>query len=46
MHFFVAGGVGYIGSQIAKMLVANGYHVTVLANLSTGKILNLLNMDI
>ena len=32
----VVGGAGYIGSHMVKMLVAQGYHVTTLDNLSTG----------
>jgi UDP-glucose 4-epimerase len=32
----VVGGGGYIGSHMVKMLLAAGYHVVVLDNLSTG----------
>jgi len=37
----VTGGAGFIGSHIADRLLADGYHVTVLDNLSTGKLQNL-----
>ncbi len=37
----VTGGAGFIGSHIAERLLADGYHVTVLDNLSTGKLQNL-----
>jgi UDP-glucose 4-epimerase len=32
----VVGGAGYIGSHMVKMLLANGYYVVTLDNLSTG----------
>ena len=32
----VIGGAGYIGSHMVKMLLANGYYVVTLDNLSTG----------
>lgn len=32
----VVGGAGYIGSHIVKMLLATGYHVVTLDNLSNG----------
>ncbi len=36
MHILICGGAGYIGSHMAKMLVAQGHAVTVFDNLSTG----------
>ncbi|WP_044408447.1 UDP-glucose 4-epimerase GalE [Thiomicrospira microaerophila] len=36
MEILVAGGAGYIGSHMVKMLVKAGHVVTVLDNLSTG----------
>lgn len=36
MHILICGGAGYIGSHMAKMLVARGDQVTVFDNLSTG----------
>jgi UDP-glucose 4-epimerase len=37
----VTGGAGFIGSHVADLYVANGYDVTVLDNLSSGKRQNL-----
>jgi UDP-glucose 4-epimerase len=36
MHILVCGGAGYIGSHMAKLLLARGHSVTILDNLSTG----------
>jgi len=35
-HILVTGGAGYIGAHAVRALVARGYHVTVLDNLSKG----------
>lgn len=40
MHVLVTGGAGFIGSHLAKALVHNGWEVSVLDNLSTGKLVN------
>ncbi len=37
----VTGGAGFIGSHICEELVKRGYHVTIIDNLSTGKLPNL-----
>jgi len=37
----VTGGAGFIGSHLAEELAKRGYHVTVLDDLSTGKLENL-----
>lgn len=37
-HFLVTGGLGFIGSNIVKLLIRNGYNVTVFDNSSRGKI--------
>jgi UDP-glucose 4-epimerase len=36
-HVIVAGGAGFIGSHLGSRLLSEGYRVTVLDNLSTGK---------
>jgi UDP-glucose 4-epimerase len=36
MRVLVAGGAGYIGSVVTRLLIAEGHHVTVLDDLSTG----------
>ncbi len=40
-HWLVTGGAGFIGSHITKELVRQGQHITVLDNLSGGKLENL-----
>ena len=41
MRILVTGGAGFIGSHIVDGLVARGDRVTVLDNLSTGRVENL-----
>ena len=41
MHVVVTGGAGFIGSHLVEALLARGDAVTVLDNLSTGRIENL-----
>jgi len=41
----VTGGAGFIGSHLVEALVKLGYEVTVLDNLSTGKIENLAGVE-
>ena len=41
----VTGGAGFIGSNIARLLVEQGYEVVVLDNLSTGHRQNLEGLD-
>ncbi len=41
MHFIVTGGAGFIGSHLIEHLLENGHTVTVVDNLSTGKLANL-----
>ncbi len=36
MKVFITGGAGFIGSHLCDVLVAEGKHVTILDNLSTG----------
>ncbi len=41
MWILVTGGAGYIGSHLVDHLMAEGHHVSVIDNLSTGKIANI-----
>ena len=41
MRVLVTGGAGFIGSHIVDRLMADGYEVRVLDNLSTGKLSNI-----
>jgi UDP-glucose 4-epimerase len=41
MRYLITGGAGFIGSHLAEALLARGDHVTVLDDLSTGRIANL-----
>ena len=40
-HVVVTGGAGFIGSHLVQRLLGDGHRVTVLDNLSTGRISNL-----
>jgi UDP-glucose 4-epimerase len=42
----VIGGAGFIGSHLVELLLAEGYQVTVIDNLSSGKKSNLKNLKI
>lgn len=41
MHFLITGGAGFIGSHLTEKLLEEGYQVTVIDNLVTGKLTNL-----
>lgn len=43
-RFLVTGGAGFIGSNICRRLVSQGYFVRVVDNLLTGKIANLFGI--
>ncbi len=44
-HALITGGAGFIGSHLAERLLNAGYEVTVIDNLSTGRIENLQAME-
>lgn len=45
MKILITGGAGFIGSHLAERLVAEGHHVTVLDDLSTGRRENLSSLS-
>ncbi|MDD5424711.1 MAG: GDP-mannose 4,6-dehydratase [Candidatus Omnitrophica bacterium] len=45
MHYLITGGSGFIGSHLSDKLLADGHRVTVLDNLSTGKIENVRHLE-
>ncbi len=45
MRYLITGGCGFIGSHLAETLLAADHHVTVLDDLSTGKIANIRSIE-
>jgi UDP-glucose 4-epimerase len=45
MKILITGGAGFIGSHLSERLVAEGHHVTVLDDLSTGRMDNLSALE-
>lgn len=45
MRTLITGGCGFIGSHLVESLLAQGHHVTVLDDLSTGRIENLAAVE-
>jgi UDP-glucose 4-epimerase len=45
MRYLITGGCGFIGSHLAERLLAGGHQVTVLDDLSTGKITNVRELE-
>ena len=43
-HCLVTGGAGFIGSHLVELLIQQGHQVTILDNLSTGRIENLADV--
>ena len=44
MRILVTGGAGYIGSNLVDALLSSGHSVSVVDNLSTGKIANIQHL--
>lgn len=44
-HALITGGAGFIGSHLAERLIAQGHQVTIIDNLSTGRIENLASLE-
>lgn len=44
-HALITGGAGFIGSHLAERLLQHGSHVTIIDNLSTGRIQNLAAVE-
>jgi UDP-glucose 4-epimerase len=44
MRALITGGAGFIGSHLAETLVLQGHHVTVLDDLSTGRLENVAHL--
>lgn len=40
----ITGGAGFIGSHLAELLLARGYHVTLIDNLATGSLANIQHL--
>lgn len=45
MRTLVTGGAGFIGSNLVDRLIADGHQVTVIDNLSTGRLSNLAHLE-
>lgn len=44
-HALITGGAGFIGSHLTDYLIAKDYQVTIIDNLSTGKIENIAHLE-
>ncbi|MDZ7693185.1 MAG: GDP-mannose 4,6-dehydratase [Balneolaceae bacterium] len=45
MKYLITGGAGFIGSHLADRLLKDGHEVSVIDNLSTGKLANIDHLD-
>lgn len=45
MHYLITGGCGFIGSHLTESLLRDGQQVTLLDDLSTGKISNVRHLE-
>jgi UDP-glucose 4-epimerase len=46
MRALITGGAGFIGSHLAEELLAKGHDVTILDNLSTGRLENVAHLEV
>jgi UDP-glucose 4-epimerase len=44
-HALITGGAGFIGSHLAERLLVQGYHVTIIDNLVTGRLENIAALE-
>ena len=44
MHIIVTGGAGFIGCHLAEYLISKKHKVTIIDNLSTGRLENIKNL--
>jgi UDP-glucose 4-epimerase len=45
VRHLIAGGAGFIGSNLAELLLNRGEHVSVIDNLSTGRFSNIATLE-
>lgn len=45
MNVLITGGAGFIGSHLAELLLSKGHDVTILDNLSTGRLENVAHLE-
>ena len=45
MNYLITGGAGFIGSHLSDKLVGEGHKVTILDDLSTGKVENVKHLE-
>ncbi len=45
LRYLVTGGAGFIGSHLTEHLLADGHHVSIIDNLSTGRVENLAAVE-
>ena len=43
MHYLITGGAGFIGSHLSERLLQQNEHVTIVDDLSTGSMGNILH---
>lgn len=44
-HALITGGAGFIGSHLSERLLSAGYHVTIIDDLSTGRLKNIQHLE-